>query len=1171
MPEGLIGSMELRSKWTRRFRELGRHIMCYLGWGQRLSWWPRYWKADLERWLKTSSPETYSRLAEDGLLDTHLEHLSQEAQGRYATLRRSGYPRRMARLRVEAELAPKIGHVPTPFAASAEPVPTSVSEIPRNIEVWPSALEDAWRLAAPESYAEAQRRGIVEPHLENVLHWARQEWQSWANHERSDPTCLTQLFQQARLRAIQVNWDTPCLHRDPQRWPEDLVRHWEYTAPERTAMLARAGHLCQLAEEIASQLRRASRDLSTRDMPIEQWFAFARAALIWSQHPWHELTRTQRFTSLTVDIVGSCNARCPFCPRTAMPAERSKGFMDFELFRRILQRGREYQIDTLCLYSTGEPTLHPRFDDFVALAKDLGYFVVCSTNGSMMHQHHRGLCQADSVQLSIEGWDRVSYERYRYPLRFERVYANVQEYAAIRPPHQRYVVNCLLTRKTNIEQYALLWGQFFDEIVFHPMYPTAGIIDGQHRSIPEPKLAEDYWSFEQAIAPVCSDPFRKLTIAFDGKRILCCQDFSASLPLGHADDDWHLLYHNNVVEQVRCELRRQTFETCQQCGNLVELPAAIKAAFLAEISRVWRTHTIRAQPNTAALEIRIEDPQVTAWLRRIVRLAVSDSVSESRTSPSNLRSTTAEQSPTTDRATVALPLLETTTTSDLDTDFSSTEERQPLPPTFIAEANHPAAQRVLVLINEVAEFTALAQLAQHLRDQCAWHPILYFTEPYPLLTKHVLRCRQWRLPVYASPRVLRYLTQPYLFDNRSTATVEPELLDTSQEALLQWCLSLGVPELPEHLAMLRREQAYFRQILAELRPQVLVLGQENVSKFSTLYSHTALQQGIPSVIVPWCLASRSAFQQALAAIPLYDATTRSALAFCERFPRWCSPGDQPLLRAPVYEAAALEILGCAPENPWAFQSGFAWALAVESPWMLVHYRREGVPEHCLHLTGSWCDDDLHLGLRHWHQKRQELCKELHLDPTRPILLAALPSNQMNQRQHYTQFHSYPELLTFWVDTLASLPQCQTVFVMHPSSSMISWRSLERETVRFSDRSTYELMPLADALVACVSSIIRWALACGLPVIDFDVYRFGYTYFRCEPQVRTVETAPEFTHALHELVRELRPGQHVPPGGIRVSPWGLLDGHSTQRIAQLMHETTSHSRRLSTVTHGKTAA
>ncbi|MCS7166904.1 MAG: radical SAM protein [Gemmatales bacterium] len=1122
----------------------------------RLSWLPRCWRDDIELWLKTSSPETYQRALQEGFLEAHLTYLLQIARERYATLRRSGYPRRIARRLVESELAAKIGHVAAPPVRNAAPVTTSVPEIPRNIELWQSALEDAWRLAAPESYAEAQRRGIVEPHLENVLHWARQEWQSWANHEHSDPICLTQLFQQARLRAIQVNWDTPCLHRDPQRWPEDLIHHLQYTAPERTAMLARAGQLRQLAEEIASQLRRASQNLSTRDMSIEQWFAFARAALIWSQHPWHELTRTQRFTSLTVDIVGSCNARCPFCPRVAMPVERSKGFMDFELFRRILQRGREHQIDTIYLYSTGEPTLHPRFDDFVALAKDLGYFVVCSTNGSMMHQHRRGLRLADSVQLSIEGWDRVSYERYRYPLRFERVYANVQEYAAVRPAQQRYVVNCLLTRKTDVEQYALLWGQFFDEIVFHPMYPTAGIIDGQHRSIPEPRLAEDYWSFERAIVPVCSDPFQKLTIAFDGKRLLCCQDFSASLPLGHADDDWNLLYHNTVVEKVRRELRRQTFETCQQCGNLVELPAAIKAAFLAEISRVWRTHTIRAQPNTAALEIRIEDPQVAAWLRHIVRAAVSDTVSETRTFPPNVRSTTAEQSPTTDCATVALPLLETTTTSDLDTDLSSTEERQPLPPTFIAEANHPAAQRVLVLINEVAEFTALAQLAQHLRDQCAWHPILYFTEPYPLLTKHVLRCRQWRLPVYASPRVLRYLTQPYLFDNSSTATVELEPLDASQEALLQWCLSLGVPELPEHLAMLRREQAYFRQILAELRPQVLVLGQENVSKFSTLYSHTALQQGIPSVIVPWCLASQGEFLQALAAIPLYHATTASARAFCQRFPRWCSLSDQPLLRAPVYEAAALEILGCAPENPWAFQSGFASALAVESPWMMEHYRREGVPEHRLRLTGSWCDDDLHSGLRLWHQKREELCKELHLDPNRPILLAALPSNQMNQRQHHTQFNSYPELLTFWVDTLASLPDCQTVFVMHPSFSQVSWRALERETVRFSDRPTYELMPLADALIACVSSIIRWALACGLPVIDFDVYRFGYTYFRCEPQVRTVENAQEFKQALHELVKELRPGQHVPADGIRISPWGLLDGQSTHRISALLRELAS---------------
>jgi hypothetical protein len=95
------------------------------------------------------------------------------------------------------------------------------------------------------------------------------------------------------------------------------------------------------------------------------------------------------------------------------------------------------------------------------------------------------------------------------------------------------------------------------------------------------------------------------------------------------------------------------------------------------------------------------------------------------------------------------------------------------------------------------------------------------------------------------------------------------------------------------------------------------------------------------------------------------------------------------------------------------------------------------------------------------------------------------------------------------------------------------------------------MPLADALVACVSSVIRWALACGLPVVDYDLYRFGYYYFRGEPNVHTVETRRDFEHALANLARRLSPGQHVPPTGQRISEWGWLDGQSTQRIASLL--------------------
>ena len=49
-------------------------------------------------------------------------------------------------------------------------------------------------------------------------------------------------------------------------------------------------------------------------------------------------------------------------------------------------------------------------------------------------------------------------------------------------------------------------------------------------------------------------------------------------------------------------------------------------------------------------------------------------------------------------------------------------------------------------------------------------------------------------------------------------------------------------------------------------------------------------------------------------------------------------------------------------------------------------------------------------------------------------------------------------------------------------------------MRIAARKTSELVPLCDLYVASVSSTIRWAIACGKPVVNYDVYRYRYTDF-----------------------------------------------------------------------------
>ena len=72
---------------------------------------------------------------------------------------------------------------------------------------------------------------------------------------------------------------------------------------------------------------------------------------------------------LQIEPVGQCNLRCKMCPiqfRRDGPPHGPPAFMDFNLFTRLLD-GFPH-LERLQLQGLGEPMMHPRFFDMVALA-----------------------------------------------------------------------------------------------------------------------------------------------------------------------------------------------------------------------------------------------------------------------------------------------------------------------------------------------------------------------------------------------------------------------------------------------------------------------------------------------------------------------------------------------------------------------------------------------------------------------------------------------------------------------------------------------------------------------------------------------------------------------------------------------------------------------------------
>jgi len=109
-------------------------------------------------------------------------------------------------------------------------------------------------------------------------------------------------------------------------------------------------------------------------------------------------------------------------------------------------------------------------------------------------------------------------------------------------------------------------------------------------------------------------------------------------------------------------------------------------------------------------------------------------------------------------------------------------------------------------------------------------------------------------------------------------------------------------------------------------------------------------------------------------------------------------------------------------------------------------------------------------------------------------------------------------------------------------------------MRIATYRTADLIPLCDFYVASVSSTIRWAIACGKPVINYDVYRYRYTDYLGLKGVLTIEEQDEFLDLLQRIATDSVYRNEIAEfQKIDAPRWGNLDGKAGQRIVGLFDE------------------
>lgn len=122
----------------------------------------------------------------------------------------------------------------------------------------------------------------------------------------------------------------------------------------------------------------------------------------------------KRFNKIYVEISNLCNLQCSFCPGT----RRTPKAMTQEEFQVVLEKLRPWT-EYLYFHLMGEPLCHPKLDVFLAMAANMGFRVIITTNGTLLSQKQEMLLAAPGlhkVNISLHAFEandlNMPFSRY---------------------------------------------------------------------------------------------------------------------------------------------------------------------------------------------------------------------------------------------------------------------------------------------------------------------------------------------------------------------------------------------------------------------------------------------------------------------------------------------------------------------------------------------------------------------------------------------------------------------------------------------------------------------------------------------------------------------------------------------------------------------------------------
>lgn len=299
---------------------------------------------------------------------------------------------------------------------------------------------------------------------------------------------------------------------------------------------------------------------------------FLRLAKVYYSFKKGDSTLSYKPIRLWIEPTNKCNLKCKMCPHGQKEIHFEKGFMDMDIFKRIIREAAHFGAD-VNLFIGGESLLHPKLIDMIKYMKQKDIPSRLYTNGTLVTpeiSEELILSGLDHITFSFDGIHRETYENYRKGADFEKTRDNMRHFLSakrmLRQKRPFTVIQCLEFKEIDYKhelktQFKNLFDRkMVDRFTFIKPHSFGGIL--KRYSVPK-----DHKSY----AP-CAFLWYSMSVMWDGTVVPCCVDMFKRYAVGNIQDkSLEELWNSDRLGHLRKKLsggEYQDIELCSECDIL---------------------------------------------------------------------------------------------------------------------------------------------------------------------------------------------------------------------------------------------------------------------------------------------------------------------------------------------------------------------------------------------------------------------------------------------------------------------------------------------------------------------------------------------------------------------------------------------------------------------------